>query len=43
VITLFAIGILLNLSQYAGFVEFEKSEKEPKRKTKLARARMRTA
>jgi cell division protein FtsW len=43
VITLFAIGILLNLSQYAGFVEFERSEKEPKRKTKLARARMRTA
>lgn len=43
VITLFAIGILLNLSQYAGFVEFEKSEREPKRKTKLARARMRTA
>jgi cell division protein FtsW len=43
VITLFAIGILLNLSQYAGFVEFEKSEKEPMRKTKLARARMRTA
>jgi cell division protein FtsW len=42
VVTLFAIGILLNLSQYAGFVEFEKSEKEPKRKTKLARARMRT-
>jgi cell division protein FtsW len=43
VITLFAIGILLNLSQYAGFVEFEKAEKEPVRKTKLTRARMRTA
>jgi cell division protein FtsW len=35
VITLFAIGILLNLSQYAGFVEFEKSESTTRRRKSI--------
>ncbi len=29
--TLFSVGILLNLSQYAGFVELRKEEEEPKK------------
>ena len=31
-VTLFAVGILLNLSQYAGFVEFNKEAEEPKKR-----------
>ncbi len=35
-ITLFAVGILLNISQHAGFISFEisKNENKPRRKTK---------
>lgn len=32
IVTLFAVGILLNISQYAGFVSMEKTPEEPKRK-----------
>lgn len=30
IVTLFAVGILLNISQHAGFISFEKSKSEPK-------------
>ncbi|HYP49728.1 MAG TPA: putative lipid II flippase FtsW [Pyrinomonadaceae bacterium] len=42
VITLFAVGILLNLSQHAGFVSMEKNEPEepkPKKRQKVSRTR----
>jgi cell division protein FtsW len=32
ILTLFAVGILLNISQYAGFVSMQKTESEPSRK-----------
>jgi len=47
IVTLFAVGILLNISQHAGFISFEKSASEPKTrkkpvKRKKARSRRRT-
>jgi cell division protein FtsW len=41
IVTLFAVGILLNISQYAGFVSMEKveSETKPKKRQRLTRAR----
>jgi cell division protein FtsW len=43
-ITLFAVGILLNLSQYAGFSSTKGfDESEPKRRTRLTRNKTRTA
>jgi cell division protein FtsW len=42
IVTLFAVGILLNISQYAGFVSMEKNEAQPvrKREKKVARRRV---
>ncbi|HEX8251098.1 MAG TPA: putative lipid II flippase FtsW [Pyrinomonadaceae bacterium] len=43
VTTLFAVGILLNLSQHAGFVSMEKTEPEaprPKKRQKVSRTRV---
>ena len=42
IMTLFAVGILLNISQYAGFVSMEKTETNPpprKKERKVARTR----
>lgn len=42
-VTLFAVGILLNISQYAGFVSFEKDETEAPNKRKRASRKKVTA
>jgi cell division protein FtsW len=42
VLTMIAVGILLNLSQYSGFVEFDAPERKVKSK-RLSRAKIRTA
>lgn len=42
ILTMVAVGILLNLSQYAGFVEFNAPERKAKSR-KLSRAKVKTA
>jgi cell division protein FtsW len=42
VLTMIAVGILLNLSQYSGFVEFDAPERKVKSR-RLSRARIKTA
>jgi len=41
IVTLFAVGILLNLSQYAGFASFEKSETEAATRRKRGKSGLR--